>query len=91
MQDCFLFSHQTKKRRCRASNNLPVQITSTSKRQKGEDILYYALMASKHVTLSYQWDDQKLVNDIYNYLTENMHMKVWMDIHGEHLTIIIRS
>jgi hypothetical protein len=39
-------------------------------------------MASKHVMLSYQWDDQKLVIDVYNYLTEQMKMKVWMDIQG---------
>ena len=32
--------------------------------------------------LSYQWDDQKLVTDVYNYLTKEKGMKVWMDIQG---------
>lgn len=39
-------------------------------------------MDRKHVMLSYQWDDQDLVKNVYKYLTENMHMKVWMDING---------
>jgi hypothetical protein len=39
-------------------------------------------MSLKHVMLSYQWDDQKLVTDVYNYLTEQMKMQVWMDIQG---------
>jgi hypothetical protein len=39
-------------------------------------------MTSKHVMLSYQWNDQKLVTDVYSYLTEQNGMKVWMDIQG---------
>ena len=39
-------------------------------------------MARKHIMLSYQWDDQKLVTDVYNYLTKQKDMKVWMDIQG---------
>ena len=39
-------------------------------------------MASKHVMLSYQWDDKKLVTDVYDYLTGQIGMKVWMDIKG---------
>ena len=39
-------------------------------------------MAQKHVMLSYQWTDQKLVTDVYNYLKEQMKMQVWMDTQG---------
>lgn len=39
-------------------------------------------MAKKHVMLSYQWDDQKLVTDVYNYLTKQKGMNVWMDTQG---------
>ena len=36
----------------------------------------------RHIMLSYQWDDQKLVEDIYNYLKEEQKIPVWMDKHG---------
>lgn len=35
-----------------------------------------------HIMLSYQWDNQKLVEDIYLYLKEAQSMPVWMDKHG---------
>ncbi|CAF1139555.1 unnamed protein product [Rotaria sordida] len=37
--------------------------------------------SSKHVMLSYQWNDQKLVSEIYQYLKKN-NLSVWMDIQG---------
>lgn len=33
-------------------------------------------MDSKYVMLSYQWDDRKLITNVYNYLTEQMKMQV---------------
>lgn len=35
-----------------------------------------------HIMLSYQWDNQKLVEDIYMYLKEAQSMPIWMDKHG---------
>ena len=35
----------------------------------------------KHVMLSYQWDHQKLVEEVYNAL-EAQGLPVWMDIKG---------
>ena len=49
---------------------------------KQKTIPHYRRMARKHVMLSYQWDDQKLVTDVFNYLTEQMKLQVWMDIQG---------
>ena len=35
-----------------------------------------------HIMLSYQWDNQKLVEDIYLYLKGAQSMPIWMDKHG---------
>ncbi len=35
-----------------------------------------------HIMLSYQWDNQKLVEKVYNYLTNEQEIPVWMDVHG---------
>ena len=35
-----------------------------------------------HIMLSYQWDNQKLVEKVYNYLKKEQEIPVWMDIHG---------
>ena len=35
-----------------------------------------------HIMLSYQWNNQELVEKIYQYLTENQPISVWMDKHG---------
>ena len=36
---------------------------------------------SKHIMLSYQWDNQELVLKVYEYL-KNQNLSVWMDIQG---------
>ncbi len=35
-----------------------------------------------HIMLSYQWDDQKLVEDVYAYLQREQDIPVWMDKYG---------
>jgi hypothetical protein len=35
-----------------------------------------------HIMLFYQWDNQKLVEKVYNYLTQEQELPVWMDVHG---------
>jgi V8-like Glu-specific endopeptidase len=35
-----------------------------------------------HIMLSYQWNHQKLVKDIYAYLMNNQQWPVWMDTEG---------
>jgi hypothetical protein len=35
-----------------------------------------------HIMLSYQWDDQKLVEDVYAYLKSEQNLPVWMDKYG---------
>jgi hypothetical protein len=35
----------------------------------------------KHVMLSYHWDDQAMVLNVYEYLTSK-NIPVWMDIKG---------
>ncbi|CAF1689701.1 unnamed protein product, partial [Adineta ricciae] len=35
----------------------------------------------EHIMLSYQWDSQKLVEKVYNYLTQHS-IPVWMDKNG---------
>jgi hypothetical protein len=34
------------------------------------------------IMLSYQWDNQKLVEKVYNYLKQAQKLPVWMDVHG---------
>ena len=38
--------------------------------------------ASKHIMLSYQWDAQKLVADVYSFLEHEQTIPVWMDVRG---------
>ena len=35
-----------------------------------------------HIMLSYQWDNQKLVEDFYMFLKEAQPVPIWMDKHG---------
>jgi hypothetical protein len=35
-----------------------------------------------HIMLSYQWDEKKLVEKVYNYLRTKQKVPIWMDIHG---------
>jgi hypothetical protein len=35
-----------------------------------------------HIILCYQWNDQKLIEDVYKYLKKAQKMSVWMDKHG---------
>ncbi|CAF1581160.1 unnamed protein product [Adineta ricciae] len=39
------------------------------------------MLPKSHVMLSYQWDNQKLVNEVYHRLSEK-NIPLWMDIHG---------
>ncbi|UJR13105.1 hypothetical protein I4U23_000129 [Adineta vaga] len=36
----------------------------------------------EHIMLSYQWDNQKLVEQIYDYLSKNQNIPIWMDKQG---------
>ena len=39
------------------------------------------MSSKKHIMLSYQWDNQKLVAEVYRRLSEKK-IPLWMDIHG---------
>lgn len=39
------------------------------------------MSSQKHIMLSYQWDHQKLVKEVYRRLKE-INVPLWMDIEG---------
>lgn len=39
------------------------------------------MSSKKHIMLSYQWDNQKLVTEVYRRLNEK-NIPLWMDVQG---------
>ena len=39
------------------------------------------MSSKKHIMLSYQWDNQKLVTEVYRRLSEKK-IPLWMDVQG---------
>ncbi len=39
------------------------------------------MSSKKHIMLSYQWDNQKIVSEVYRRLSEK-NIPLWMDIQG---------
>jgi hypothetical protein len=63
-------------------NNSADEKNNSDEDNVDEDSQQLSPSEEPHIMLSYQWDNQKLVEDIYKYLENAQTIPVWMDKYG---------